>query len=378
MRAPIAATACAVVWLGAAPSGAVDFEQAADRSDQTFRKYVGDWIAKQHFHPEHFDTGPLVIAAEQRSRQGWSPARVHAWLDEKLLDQYLAFARPSATHDDQVRYRLPFRIKIPRYLGQGVGGEISHSDAANYYAFDFVLPIGEEILAARPGVVARVSDGFTKPTLDPSLGYRKNGVLVLHEDGTYAQYLHLNPGVPVAEGDAVGKGDLIGYSGHTGYSLSPHLHFAVLRRGPGGRRESLPIRFGGGTGFVPKAKEFYGTPGPSKAQLRILVDGQVIAPQDGVPIRRGESAGIEVEWVRGPGNAVDVTADPATEYATMTPWSMSVEASGRVTARTVPGYEKVEGGKGVGIAWVAYGAPGEPSFGFRTVWFRIVEPGGTP
>ena len=53
-------------------------------------------------------------------------------------------------------------------------------------------------------------------------------IIIKHSDGGEAMYWHLKKdGVLVNVGDTVKQGQHIGYSGNTGYTAFPHLHFQV-------------------------------------------------------------------------------------------------------------------------------------------------------
>jgi murein DD-endopeptidase MepM/ murein hydrolase activator NlpD len=135
---------------------------------------------------------------------------------------------PWAIHDPAATYRLPFQDGQTTMVGQVAGGRIStHTDSSSRFAVDFVVPIGTPVLAARSGRVVDIDQGYTVGGNDPKL--KPNHILILHEDGTLGIYSHMSPyHMTVSFGQRVEAGTLIGYSGNTGYSSGPHLHFAVL------------------------------------------------------------------------------------------------------------------------------------------------------
>jgi murein DD-endopeptidase MepM/ murein hydrolase activator NlpD len=167
---------------------------------------------------------------------------------------------PQAHHDDSVRYRLPFDARSPRLLLQGIAGTFSHMGSYTY-SFDFLMPVGTPVRAARGGVVARVLAGYTRGGPIEGLRDRANLVTVRHVDGTYGEYVHLDAGGSVVrEGEPVWTGQLLAYSGNTGFTSEPHLHFMVWKATADGRFASVPIRFDDGTdqGYVPREGLSYG------------------------------------------------------------------------------------------------------------------------
>lgn len=149
----------------------------------------------------------------------------------------------NAIHDDQFRYLLPFDTNQNYSLVQGFNGGFSHSGASKY-AVDFAMPIGSPVHAAREGVVIDVTEHNTKGGSNRRFAKYANFIAILHDDRTTGEYYHLaHQGALVEVGQRVKAGQLIGYSGNTGFSSLPHLHFAVYRAKSHGQYESLPFKF---------------------------------------------------------------------------------------------------------------------------------------
>lgn len=149
----------------------------------------------------------------------------------------------NARHNDAYSYHLPFESGSSFLVMQGYGGEFSHKGELQY-AMDFDMPEGTPVHAARAGTVVKLEEknakgGPTKEMMDFA-----NYVTIMHGDGTFADYSHLKKGgVAVEVGQRVQSGQLIGYSGNTGFSTGPHLHFIVKKVKRGGGFISIPVKF---------------------------------------------------------------------------------------------------------------------------------------
>ena len=82
---------------------------------------------------------------------------------------------------------------------------------------DFAMPVGTPIYATANGVV--LSAG-----IQPGYGHM---VEIRHNFGFGTRYGHLNGKYLVKQGDFVRKGDIIAYSGNSGLSTGPHLHYEI-------------------------------------------------------------------------------------------------------------------------------------------------------
>jgi murein DD-endopeptidase MepM/ murein hydrolase activator NlpD len=149
-------------------------------------------------------------------------------------------------------YRLPWPAGTTRFCGQSNRGIVSHRGDGEF-AYDFNMPVGSDVCAARAGIVKRVvvshdGNGLRKPD---------NLIAIDHGDGTVAWYMHLQRGGSLVRvGQHVKQGQRIARSGHVGRSLMPHLHFDVTDLE---RTKTLPVSFADVTSQrgVPRMLFFY-------------------------------------------------------------------------------------------------------------------------
>lgn len=159
----------------------------------------------------------LTRLAPVRDDQSWSYRYQWTWVP----------GAPGAA-PPQPAYAAPF-CRGSYAVSQGFNGTFSHQDPENRYAVDLAMPVGTPLCAARGGVVMEVAgDYFSGGTDRAELMERANFIRILHDDGTMAIYAHLQlESLQVLPGQRVSVGQKIGFSGDTGYSSGPHLHFAV-------------------------------------------------------------------------------------------------------------------------------------------------------
>ena len=214
------------------------------------------------------------------------------------------------------RIFLPFEARDTAFVSQGNNGRFTHHGASRF-AFDFNVAIGTPVVAVAPGLVVQTQDRFDRSAdMDPD---QYNFVVIDHGSGLLSEYGHLrHHGTRVRPGQRVARGELIGYSGDTGMSTGPHLHFAL----EDASLESQPACFLDVESGVPQAGqvvESANLPGPeftadialttvpptifSSQQIALESELPLLLPNTAVEIRgRVETPSREVLlWVRPQG-----------------------------------------------------------------------------
>ena len=113
-------------------------------------------------------------------------------------------------------FKLPVQgSRIASYYGarRSFNGGILHT---YHSGTDLVAPVGTSVYAVAAGRVAAVQDFKVRGT----------AIIIDHGRGVFTMYCHLSS-TRVKVGDAVDAGQLIAYSGNTGRSEGPHLHWEL-------------------------------------------------------------------------------------------------------------------------------------------------------
>jgi len=154
----------------------------------------------------------------------------------------------STTHDVALKainvggYYLPYPGGTAYNCTQGNGGAVSHYGSW-YYAFDFGMPDGHNVVAARDGRVVALEEEFSEPCHENTEACRNaaNYVRIRHTDETDTLYWHLKyHSVAVEKNNIVYRGQVLGQADTTGYAFGSHLDFT---RHKANEWNSIPTSF---------------------------------------------------------------------------------------------------------------------------------------
>jgi murein DD-endopeptidase MepM/ murein hydrolase activator NlpD len=118
-------------------------------------------------------------------------------------------------------------VRITQYFGNTPFAKSGAYSGKTHNGLDFGVPTGSSVFATLSGTVQATGN------TDEITGCYSYGkwILIKHTNGISSLYAHLSR-VSVSEGQSVSSKEIIGYSGNTGYSTGPHLHFTVYASAP--------------------------------------------------------------------------------------------------------------------------------------------------
>ncbi|MEK9156079.1 MAG: LysM peptidoglycan-binding domain-containing M23 family metallopeptidase [Patescibacteria group bacterium] len=157
--------------------------------------------------PKNYEVSPALIAKKEREK------RAKVALSRQTIARSASSARAAYNSDNSGGGLIvPLAHSgITRGLGRGHTG------------IDYRANIGTPIVASTAGRVSLADGGGWNG------GYGKQ-IVIDHGGGVLTRYAHLN-GIAVSAGEYASQGQLIGYSGNTGRSTGPHLHFEKIVNG---------------------------------------------------------------------------------------------------------------------------------------------------
>ncbi len=101
---------------------------------------------------------------------------------------------------------------------------------SGHEGIDLPCELGTPVYASGSGTITYVKNGWTEADGKSGMMSYGNCVCISHDNGLQTRYGHLSYSI-VQSGQMVFQGQLIGYSGSTGNSTGPHMHFSIYDNG---------------------------------------------------------------------------------------------------------------------------------------------------
>lgn len=172
----------------------------------------------------NISTDTLRVKNSLKDADSIKPGQVLVIPSANLSDKAIAAADSKKTGVKQASVKT---ISGAKAGGYGLITPIHHNGvtrrlAGGHAGVDYRANFGSPVYAASSGIILDSEKGWNG-------GFGIN-VFISHGSGMTTRYAHLSSYV-VNSGQSVSKGQLIGYSGNSGRSTGPHLHFELRIHG---------------------------------------------------------------------------------------------------------------------------------------------------
>ncbi|MFR9592069.1 MAG: M23 family metallopeptidase [Rikenellaceae bacterium] len=180
-----------------------------------FRLMGRESDVKHHEDLLKLSTGDLRRELNRRTSQMGEKSRKLVESNQNLVDRLVAVGEGV----DNIPAIQPIANKQLTLLTASYGMRMNpfYKKLQPHQGVDFTIPEGTRVFASADGVVKSV-------TLRNST--QGKSIIVDHGNGYETSYSHLGK-VDAIRNQKVKRGETIGYSGNTGLSLIPHLHYEV-------------------------------------------------------------------------------------------------------------------------------------------------------
>ena len=161
-----------------------------------------------------FPVTELVITSELEAK-GYTPSTVASGITKR---DGPSINDATQKHTSIAHFDEGFGYPLDTITNVGAFGNIRKQgdSAIQHLGVDLDAHTGTPVYSINSGMVV-----FTE-----TLVIYGNTLVVDHGLGIYSLYLHLSS-FGVAKDEMVARGQIVGYSGNSGYSIEPHLHFSV-------------------------------------------------------------------------------------------------------------------------------------------------------
>jgi len=153
------------------------------------------------------------------------------YIQTKSYDELVELAKNKEALLASIPAIQPLPNKDLKRISSGFGYRIDPFTKVKkmHAGIDFSIEVGTPIYASGDGIVEYTKESFW--------GYGKQ-LQIKHGFGYQTKYAHLSEFV-AKKGQRVKRGELIAYSGNSGKSTGPHLHYEVIKDG----KKENPIHF---------------------------------------------------------------------------------------------------------------------------------------